>query len=135
SLHIFEHVHGESRERGQAMIDLRESYTEQGLLMTSDELPDYLPACLEFVSLLPVEEARHALADPVHVLQPLHDRLRERVSPYTEQGLWMTSDELPDYLPAFLELVSLLPVEEARQALAEPVHVLQALHDRLRERG
>lgn len=94
SLHIFEHVHGESRERGQAMIDLRETYTEQGLLMTSDELPDYLPAFLEFVSLLPVEEARQALAEPVHVLQALHDRLRERGSPYA--GILRAAIEFSD---------------------------------------
>lgn len=82
SLHLFEHVHGESRERGQAMIDLRGTYAEQGLLMVSDELPDYLPAFLEFASLLAPKDARQALAEPVHVMQALHDRLRERGSTY-----------------------------------------------------
>jgi nitrate reductase delta subunit len=82
SLHLFEHVHGESRERGQAMIDLRGTYADQGLLMVSDELPDYLPAFLEFASMLPVKEARQALAEPVHVLEALHERLRERETPY-----------------------------------------------------
>jgi nitrate reductase delta subunit len=82
SLHLFEHVHGESRERGQAMIDLRGTYANQGLLMVSDELPDYLPAFFEFASLLPLKEARQALAEPVHVLEALHERLRERETPY-----------------------------------------------------
>ena len=82
SLHLFEHIHGESRERGQAMIDLRGTYVEQGLLMVSDELPDYLPAFFEFASLLPLKEARQALAEPVHVLEALHERLRERESSY-----------------------------------------------------
>jgi len=82
SLHLFEHVHGESRERGQAMIDLRGTYADQGLLMVSDELPDYLPAFFEFAALLPLKEARQALAEPVHVMQALHDRLRERESIY-----------------------------------------------------
>ncbi len=82
SLHMFEHVHGESRERGQAMIDLRGTYADQGLLMVSDELPDYVPAFLEFASLLTIKEARQALAEPAHVLEALHERLRERGSSY-----------------------------------------------------
>lgn len=82
SLHLFEHVHGESRERGQAMIDLREAYGDQGLLMVSDELPDFLPAFLEFAAMLPLKEARHTLSDPVHVLQALQERLAERETPY-----------------------------------------------------
>ena len=79
SLHMFEHIHGESRERGQAMIDLRGTYAEQGLLMVSDELPEYVPACLEFASLLSLKEARQALAEPVHVLEALHERLRRQL--------------------------------------------------------
>lgn len=82
SLHLFEHVHGESRERGQAMIDLRAAYDEQGLLMVSDELPDFLPAFLEFAAVLPVREARRTLSEPVHVLQALQERLLERETPY-----------------------------------------------------
>lgn len=82
ALHLFEHVHGESRERGQAMIDLRETYLRQGYEMTPQELPDYLPAFLEFAAMLPVREARQTLADPVHVLQALHERLVDRGSPY-----------------------------------------------------
>jgi nitrate reductase delta subunit len=82
SLHLFEHVHGESRERGQAMIDLRTAYGDQGLLMVSDELPDYLPAFLEFVALLPLKDARRMLGEPIHVLQALHERLLDRQTPY-----------------------------------------------------
>lgn len=82
SLHLFEHVHGESRERGQAMIDLRAAYLEQGLLMTAEELPDYLPAFLEFTSVLPRREASRMLAQPAHVLAALHERLAKRRTPY-----------------------------------------------------
>ncbi|MET3528665.1 nitrate reductase molybdenum cofactor assembly chaperone [Phenylobacterium koreense] len=82
SLHLFEHVHGESRERGQAMIDLRETYLAQGFYMTPDELPDYLPAFLEFASLLPAREARRLLAQPSHVFQALFERLAKRRTPY-----------------------------------------------------
>lgn len=82
SLHLFEHVHGESRERGQAMIDLRATYAEHGFEMTPAELPDYLPAFLEFASLLPPREARQLLREPAHVLQALHERVAKRGSPY-----------------------------------------------------
>lgn len=82
SLHLFEHVHGESRERGQAMIDLRDTYLAQGFHMTPQELPDYLPAFLEFASLLPPREACQLLAQPAHVFQALFERLAKRRTPY-----------------------------------------------------
>ena len=53
SLHLFEHVHGDSRERGPAMIDLAQTYEKAGLYLALGELPDYLPAVLEFVSTQP----------------------------------------------------------------------------------
>ena len=64
SLHLFEHVHGESRDRGQAMADLIELYRGHGLEPTAGELPDFLPLFLEFVSLLPAGEAQALLAEP-----------------------------------------------------------------------
>ena len=57
SLHLFEHVHGESRDRGQAMVDLKSLYERHGLLMSSSELPDHLPLFLEFLSTIPEAEA------------------------------------------------------------------------------
>jgi nitrate reductase molybdenum cofactor assembly chaperone NarJ/NarW len=105
SLHLFEHVHGESRERGQAMIDLRGAYSEQGLLMVSDELPDYLPAFLEYAAMLPLKEVRRTLAEPVHVLQALHERLLERETPYAA------------VLGALVELSGALPHPDALQEL------------------
>ena len=65
SLHLFEHVHGESRDRGQAMVDLRERYLTAGLEPTGNELPDYLPLFLDYCSTLPAEAARDMLAEPV----------------------------------------------------------------------
>ncbi|MGB6388965.1 MAG: nitrate reductase molybdenum cofactor assembly chaperone, partial [Methyloceanibacter sp.] len=67
SLHLFEHVHGESRDRGQAMIDLKSLYDQNGLCLSSAELPDYLPAFLEFLSTRPLAEARTLLGQPAHV--------------------------------------------------------------------
>lgn len=82
SLHLFEHVHGESRDRGQAMVDLAEMYKEQGLEIDQNELPDYLPVFLEFLSHLPKDEALEMLGDPGHVMAALGKRLAERGSPY-----------------------------------------------------
>ncbi|MDR3522616.1 MAG: nitrate reductase molybdenum cofactor assembly chaperone [Acetobacteraceae bacterium] len=82
SLHLFEHVHGESRDRGQAMADLLALYEEHGLDMTAGELPDYLPLFLEFLSLLPQEEAKAMLAEPSGILRALTDRLAGRDAGY-----------------------------------------------------
>lgn len=82
SLHLFEHVHGDSRERGQAMIDLKEHYLAHGFFLTGGELPDFLPVFLEFASCLPPAGAREMLGQPVHVLAALGERLARRESPY-----------------------------------------------------
>ncbi|MBN8530315.1 MAG: nitrate reductase molybdenum cofactor assembly chaperone [Alphaproteobacteria bacterium] len=83
SLHLFEHVHGESRDRGQAMVDLAERYAEQGMTLAASELPDYLPVFLEYLSLLPREEALEELAETGHILAALSKRLAERGSAYS----------------------------------------------------
>lgn len=82
SLHLFEHVHGESRDRGQAMADLVALYGEHGLAMADGELPDFLPLFLEFLSLLPVAEAQALLAEPAAILRVLADRLAARDGGY-----------------------------------------------------
>ena len=82
SLHLFEHVHGESRDRGQAMIDLKSLYEQNGLFLGAAELPDYLPAFLEFLSTRPLAEARTLLGQPAHILTALAERLHKRHSPY-----------------------------------------------------
>lgn len=80
SLHLFEHVHGETRERGQAMVELAQMYQLHGMSVAGHELPDYLPAFLEFASL--VDEAKQLLGEIAHILRALGDRLAERGSPY-----------------------------------------------------
>jgi nitrate reductase delta subunit len=82
SLHLFEHVHGESRDRGSAMVSLIERYQEAGLAVAAQELPDYLPLFLEFLSLLPREEAISMLAEPVHIIAALGERIAKRRSSY-----------------------------------------------------
>jgi nitrate reductase delta subunit len=82
SLHLFEHVHGESRDRGQAMVDLAQTYATRGFAVADNELPDYLPAFLEFVSTLPAEEGKNLLKETTHIVRGLGDRLAERGSFY-----------------------------------------------------
>lgn len=82
SLHLFEHVHGDGRERGQALIDLGQFYIDHGFVMVSNELPDFLPLFLEFLSCLPPDRARDLLAEPAHVFVAIEERLREHGSPY-----------------------------------------------------
>ncbi len=82
SLHLFEHVHGDSRERGPAMIDLGQTYEKAGLILTEGELPDYLPAVLEFVSTQPVREAKAFLGEMAHIFNAIFAALQHRSSAY-----------------------------------------------------
>ena len=82
SLHLFEHVHGESRDRGQAMVDLTALYDARGLEIEAKELPDYLPLFLEFLSMLPEDEARDLLGQTAHIVTAVRERLRKRKSVY-----------------------------------------------------
>jgi len=82
SLLLFEHVHGESRDRGQAMVDLMEQYRANGLEIDARELPDYLPLFLEYLSTRPWSEIRNWLEDIHHILGLLGERLYQRKSAY-----------------------------------------------------
>ncbi len=83
SLHLFEHIHGDSRDRGQAMVDLAERYQELGFALDARELPDYLPVFLEYLSLLPKEQALEEIAETAHILVAIGKRLAERGSSYS----------------------------------------------------
>lgn len=83
SLHLFEHVHGESRDRGQAMVDLKTLYAQGGLEIGSNELPDFLPLFLEYLSTRPAQEAQTLLKEPLSVIAALKERLEKRNTPYT----------------------------------------------------
>jgi nitrate reductase molybdenum cofactor assembly chaperone NarJ/NarW len=82
SLHLFEHVHGESRDRGQAMVDLIKVYEDGGFTPTLSELPDFLPLFLEYASIQPLEAALELIGEPGHVFAALSERLGKRGSPY-----------------------------------------------------
>ena len=82
SLHLFEHVHGDSRDRGPAMIDLAQTYEKAGLFLAEGELPDYLPVVLEFVSTQPSREARAFLSEMSHIFNAIFGALRQRDNRY-----------------------------------------------------
>jgi nitrate reductase delta subunit len=82
SLNLFEHVHGESRDRGQAMVDLAALYEQGGFMLATNELPDHLPVFLEYLSTRSLGEARALLSDVAHLLGLLEERLRQRDAGY-----------------------------------------------------
>lgn len=82
SLHLFEHVYGENRDRGQAMVDLKDMYDQAGFEIDVHEMPDYLPMFLEFLSTRSDEEARHLLGETLHIISAIRQRLQKRGSVY-----------------------------------------------------
>ncbi|MBL8275915.1 nitrate reductase molybdenum cofactor assembly chaperone [Variovorax gossypii] len=115
ALHLFEHVHGDSRERGPAMIDLQQTYEKAGLYLAPGELPDHLAVVLEFASTQPPREATAFLAEIAHIARAIFSALLRRQSPYAS------------VLAAVLELageraesVEIPPEPELDEAWAEP---------------
>lgn len=96
-LHLFEHVHGESRERGQAMVDLAEIYKNKGFEISGGEMPDYLPLFLEYLSTQPVAEAQENLGDIVNILAAVRSRLEKRETPYA--GIFTALEEAAAHKP------------------------------------
>ncbi len=82
SLNLFEHIHGESRDRGGAMVDLLETYRAGGFDLTGPELPDHLPVFLEYLSTRPLPEAKDLLSGAGHIIAVLAERLTRRGTPY-----------------------------------------------------
>ncbi len=116
SLHLFEHVHGDSRDRGPAMIDLVQTYEKAGLLLGPHELPDHLAVALEYASTQPPKAARAFLAEMAHILNTIFSALQQRGSPYAS------------VLGALIELagekaqaVKVAPDEPLDESWAEPL--------------
>ncbi len=112
SLHLFEHIHGESRDRGQAMVDLMEEYKKHGLMMTGDDLPDFVPLFLEFLAQQDEAEAARLLSDAVHVLAHIGRKLAGNGSPYS--GVFAVLETLS---PVAAEALSEPPIRDMDEAL------------------
>jgi len=113
SLNLFEHLHGESRDRGEAMIDLRRVYEQAGFELSARELPDYLPVVLEYLSCRDLAEARAMLADCAHILTTIGRSLIARRSRYAAvlQALIVIAGEKP------IDAAKVPPVRERIEAL------------------
>lgn len=118
SLLLFEHVHGESRDRGQAMVDLMAEYNAAGFVLDARELPDYLPLFLEYLSTRSEEDIGHWLGEIRHILALLAARLEERGADHSL---------VPHALLALIGAES--DIEAHRPAVAEetPDHTPEAL--------
>lgn len=115
ALHLFEHVHGDSRDRGPAMVDLIQTYEKAGLFLGATELPDYLPVVLEFASTQPPQQAREFLSETAHIVRVIFSGLLKSNSPYAS------------VLAAVLELagekaeaVAVAPEPEIDESWSEP---------------
>ena len=97
SLHLFEHLHGDSRDRGSAMVELKQLYEAAGFELSRSELPDYLPVVLEYLSVRDIDEAREMLADCAHILKVIARALIARQSNYAAvlQALLVIAGEQP----------------------------------------
>jgi len=111
SLHMFEHVHGESRDRGQAMIDLKSQYENHNLFMSAAELPDFVPLFLEYLSMLPTHEAYDMLGQPAHIFAAMAERLRKRESSY--EAVFRALVALAAAKPKDAEVSALLTLPDA----------------------
>lgn len=83
SLYLFDHVYGDSRKRGMALVDLKQLYASEGMEIASRELPDYLPVLLEFIAYTQThQQGADLLAEASSVLQKIEVKLKEGNSPY-----------------------------------------------------
>ena len=111
SLLLFEHVHGESRDRGQAMVDLLNQYEQHGLVLDSRELPDHLPLYLEYLAQLPESEAIGGLQDIAPILALLCARLQQRtLRLFAGAGIVPASSPLGEWRETGVKLTTMLNV-------------------------
>ena len=115
SLHLFEHVHGDSRDRGPAMIDLAQTYAKAGLELAGGELPDFLPVVLEFAATQPPREARALLGEIAHIVKVIFAALVKRESRYAS-----VPGALLDLAGEKAELVAVADDEPVDAAWEEP---------------
>jgi len=125
SLHLFEHIHGESRDRGQAMVDLLDEYRRHGFEPCGTELPDYVPLFLEFLGELDEESASALLGEAIHVLAAVGTRLQRRDSPYAPVLLLLT--KLTDVVPREQDEPPVRDMDEAMEVFGPGVDGVEPL--------
>lgn len=111
SLHLFEHLHGEDRLRGQALVDLMQEYQQAGFEIIEQELPDYLPLFLEFLSKCDAAQAAHLLGEAIHIIAHIGAKLTQHHSPYA--GLFNQLVMLSPVIPLALDTPPVRDMDEA----------------------
>jgi len=139
SLHMFEHVHGDSRDRGPALVDLAQTYEAGGMFFDASELPDYLPVVLEFASTQPPATACAFLGEMAHILNTIHSGLIKNDNPYAAAiGAVL---ELAGEKPRSVQISADEPLDESwveppafdgcsskgqsRPGAAQPIHIVK----------
>jgi nitrate reductase delta subunit len=139
SLHLFEHIHGDSRDRGPAMVDLIQTYEKAGLYLAPDELPDHLCVVLEFASTQPPAVAQAFLGEMTHILSAIFSALLQRGSPYAAavaavlelagqrvQAVAIQADEPMDALWAEPQAFNGCSTKgQARPGDPQPIHIVR----------
>lgn len=82
SLHLTYYLHGDTRRRGMALLRMKRLYAAAGLPLADGELPDYLPAVLEFAAIAPDGYGETLVREHRLALELLRSRLRELESPW-----------------------------------------------------
>lgn len=125
ALYLFEHIHGEERERGAALVDLLEEYRKHGFELGDAELPDYLPALLEFLAIVDKDTAATMLGGAVHVIEHIAQALRETDSPYAALFNYLVAlspeKPLPLTVPPVRDMDEAMETFGADQAGVEPL--------------
>ncbi len=111
SLHLFEHVHGESRDRGQAMVDLAVMYEKQGFDIEAKELPDFIPVFLEYLSTQSGEEVNNLLGQTLHIMVAIRQRLQKRKSIYA--NAFLAIEDMVEAKPDMALVEQILAEKEA----------------------
>ena len=125
SLHLFEHIHGEDRARGQAMVDLMEEYKAHGFEPVCEELPDYVPLFLEFLAQCEPDEATRLLGDAVHVLHYVAGKLQGNGSEYA--GVLQAVVSLSPVAPLPLTVPPVRDMDEAMETFGPGVDGVEPL--------
>ena len=125
SLHLFEHIHGEDRARGQAMVDLMEEYKAHGFEPVCEELPDYVPLFLEFLAQCEPDEATRLLGDAVHVLHYVAGKLQGNGSEYA--GVLEAVVSLSPVAPLPLTVPPVRDMDEAMETFGPGVDGVEPL--------
>ena len=132
SLHMFEHLHGENRDRGSALVNLLQEYQKAGFEPQGYELPDYLPLFLEFLSLQDQETACNLLDEAVHVIHYIGQQIAKNSQDSTnDQGQYAVIFELITSLstvqPEDLKVAPIRDMDEALEVFGPTIEGLEPL--------